>query len=335
MGSPADWVEGIGPEEAAVDVARRVVSQRFDVVWHFLPLAAKNREEDIEYVHQLRVSTRRAAAAARLFRDLAKKKHFNQLSKELKRIRGAAGAARDLDVICLRLQQREDTGSEEGLTQAIEYATQRRNEVQAPLIEVHRWCKQNGWKKRVQKLARPKAWPQADPSLRFRQVACGALQAVVDDFFSYAATRPTEWADLHQMRIRMKKLRYTVEIVSGALDDSLRNEAYPGILQIHERLGAINDHITAAAFYSDSSEEEESKAGAKLFRHLMLQEQRDAETARLEFLNWWSPERCGDQRDQIQRTLNQSANAEPKPLRAGKPRQRSAQDNEPDAVGNS
>ena len=332
MGSPADWVEGIGPDDAAVDVARRVVSQRFDVVWHSLPLAAKNHQEDIEYVHQLRVGTRRAGAAARLFRNLAKKKHIRQLGKELKQIRGAAGAARDLDVICLSLQQRSGNGSEDGLAQAIEYATQRRSEVQAPLIKIHRWCKRHGWKRRVRKLARPKAWLRPDPSVPFRHVACNALQAVVDDFFAYAATRPTEWAELHQLRIRMKKLRYTVEIVAGALDESLKHEAYPGILEIHERLGEINDHVTAAGLFGDWSEDGKGQASAQVFRDLIAEEQRDGESARIAFLDWWSPERCEDHRQQIQTTLDQSTSAGPTDQRVNEPRKNAARDDRSDAT---
>jgi hypothetical protein len=57
------WVPIVAPEEGVREVASGTLAARLATVQHYLPLAAEKSDEDVEYVHQLRVWTRRAAAA--------------------------------------------------------------------------------------------------------------------------------------------------------------------------------------------------------------------------------------------------------------------------------
>jgi CHAD domain-containing protein len=286
----------------AVEVARRVVSQRFGVVWHFLPRAAKSPDEDVEHVHQLRVATRRAAAAVRVFHELARKKHLRRITKELKQIRRAAAAARDLDVLCSRLEQGCWDGPEEGLTQAIGMASSRREEVQAPLVRVYSRGKRKGWKRRAGKLSQPKAWRDSQSERRFHDLAVDVLGQAADEFFAFAATGPTELKALHQLRIRAKKLRYTVEIVAGGLHESLRGDVYPEILDMHELLGAMNDHATAADVFGRWLGQ--GQEPAPVLRGLRASAEQKADQARREFLQWWSPERREDLARRLRQTMD-------------------------------
>ena len=52
-------------------------------------------------------------------------------------------------------------------------------------------------------------------------------------------------ANLHQMRISGKRVRYAMELLAGAFDDSFRTELYPIYAEVQELLGTINDHATA------------------------------------------------------------------------------------------
>ena len=61
------WINGLTPTMPVDDAARVVFAARFEVVRQFLPLAAAKPYEDVEYVHQLRVGTRRAGAALQVF----------------------------------------------------------------------------------------------------------------------------------------------------------------------------------------------------------------------------------------------------------------------------
>ena len=63
----SNWIEAISPHQSVCKVASRVLNTRLMAVCRWLPLAAENSDEDIEYVHQLRLSVRRAVEAARIF----------------------------------------------------------------------------------------------------------------------------------------------------------------------------------------------------------------------------------------------------------------------------
>ena len=54
-------------------------------------LAGVRKAEDLEYVHQLRVTTRRADAALQLFRDCMPSRRAKKMRRRLSQIRKAAG----------------------------------------------------------------------------------------------------------------------------------------------------------------------------------------------------------------------------------------------------
>ena len=98
------WIENSAPDQPVDEVARRALAARLESVWQLLSRAADD-EPAPEHVHQLRVATRRTAAACRVFERLARKKPLRQLEKQLRQLRRAAGVARDLDVLCQRLKE--------------------------------------------------------------------------------------------------------------------------------------------------------------------------------------------------------------------------------------
>ena len=55
---PDKWVQGVSPDDRTTDVAARTLQAWLAAVLHYLPLAAEKAEEDVEYVHLLRVWTR-------------------------------------------------------------------------------------------------------------------------------------------------------------------------------------------------------------------------------------------------------------------------------------
>jgi CHAD domain-containing protein len=56
------------------------------------------KSEDIEYVHKMRVTSRRIRAAMPLFKDCFTKKCYKEWRNEIKKVTQFLGAARDLDV---------------------------------------------------------------------------------------------------------------------------------------------------------------------------------------------------------------------------------------------
>src|SRR4051812_22681721 len=66
MGRNKKWISG-SPDDATEKVARRVLSARLERVWHYLGCAVEERPSETENVHQLRVFSRRTAAALEIF----------------------------------------------------------------------------------------------------------------------------------------------------------------------------------------------------------------------------------------------------------------------------
>src|SRR5438105_13866764 len=100
------WIAGLKPDMPISEAARLTLNLRLRVVRDRLPAAVFQAEEDTENVHQLRVSTRRAGAAVRLFREYLPPGLGKRLRRELRSLRRAAGEARDWDVFLDLLRPR-------------------------------------------------------------------------------------------------------------------------------------------------------------------------------------------------------------------------------------
>src|SRR6516165_517998 len=98
------WIEGLGPLLSVAEAARLALQVRLEVVRYFLPLAMHDSDRDLEHVHRLRVGTRRAAAALRIFGHTLPEKVLRKVRRTLRSLRQAAGEARDWDVFVTELQ---------------------------------------------------------------------------------------------------------------------------------------------------------------------------------------------------------------------------------------
>ncbi len=119
---------------------------------------------------------------------------------------------------------------------------------------------------------------------------------LAEDFFAAASADFGDYAALHAFRIQGKQLRYAMEIFAGAVDRAFRSELYPLVEQLQEKLGAINDHVTARAVYSDWLARPEVGAEATALPILIAEETTAVGAARQAFFDWWSAERAGQLR---------------------------------------
>jgi CHAD domain-containing protein len=99
------WISNLKPTTPVADAARRVLTVRLSVVRDLLSLALHEADKDVEFVHQLRFSTRRARAALESFGCCLPSKIYKKARKELRRIRRAANEPRDWDVFLASLIQ--------------------------------------------------------------------------------------------------------------------------------------------------------------------------------------------------------------------------------------
>lgn len=241
----AKWVEGLGPETPVADAARVVLAARFEVVRHYLPLAAGRADDDPEYVHQLRVGTRRAAAALRAFAGCLPRKPLKAAKAALRGLRRAAGDARDWDVFLLGLVKQDDAGPARDFL--LGYALGERSAAQARLVQAAADAGPSyaADTTLLPSRARP---PKGDIAPRtFGDLADAQLGRPFEEFRAAVAADPEAPHDLHQLRILAKRLRYALELFAGCYGPPLRAEVYPAVERLQEVLGAVQDAAVGAA----------------------------------------------------------------------------------------
>lgn len=239
------WLDNNEPDDPVSRAARHALSVRLELVEHYLPLAADRRKADTDTVHQLRVATRRACAAITSYAQLLPPKRTRWLEKRLKRIRQATGDARDCDVLAARLEARaaeDPKPAWKTLAKRIEIC---RRDAQAAIERIERRLRAKHFHRRVTRLVRKVEWrdeSSAEPA--FLEAARSGMRAVLEPFFS-AGENLSDTNSLHEFRILGKQLRYAMELFASAFDSSFRDELYPMVEELQEKLGEINDHAAA------------------------------------------------------------------------------------------
>lgn len=279
------WMKGITAQDALCDVARRSVGARLDAVEYYLPLAAERAADDVEHVHQLRVWTRRSMAAIQLYAEVLPLKEARWMRKQLRKIRRAAGEARDMDVL---IQNRaSDAGAEAHVF--LTDVRQRRKTAQEPLRAIYRQLTKNDRLHR----RKEKLLSQLDPpsaSSAFGPWATARVQSILDRFFAASPADMRDLDGLHRFRIRCKQLRYAMELLASAFPVEFRQQLYPAIELLQDRLGEIQDYAVARDRLGKWISNAVSKRQALHMHALRQQEQERLEELLQSLVAWWTPE---------------------------------------------
>lgn len=280
------------PSAKTTDVAVAALRQLLDAVLHYLPRAAKRSDEDVEFVHQLRVWTRRSLAGLRLYGELLPRRRVKWIKRRLKRVRQAASDARDLDVLIGRLQQRSRKTHAEAAW--LEAARRQREAAQLAVVAVSKRLRRDRFARRVETLLdrvklRRRSHAAAG-SDRFGDWAQAQLGASVERFFAAVPRDQTDEAAMHRFRIRAKELRYSVELLAGVLPPPIRKSVLSEAEAIQDRLGEINDLVTARQHLGQQITVTDAVA-ARHWQQLLSAEQRKLELVTRRFWKWCSAAR--------------------------------------------
>jgi CHAD domain-containing protein len=237
------WIEDLTAQTPLVEAARRTLEVRLRVVQEYLGLALRQAAEDPEYVHQLRVGVRRAVAALEVFADCLPRKVYRRARKRLRRLRRAAGAARDWDVFLLELQTRLGSRARAGLDFLFGYALGQRQAAQAQLQaacpDYPEACE------RLQARLLRAVRPPRKKCLPLLEWARPVLRRLLEELEQAVDQEGNDPAQLHQVRIAGKRLRYALEIFAGCFPPVFKEVYYPAIETLQEILGRANDSILA------------------------------------------------------------------------------------------
>ena len=205
--------------------------------------------QDIEYIHQIRVASRRLRNGLACFLDCLPKKKAKVWQSDIKKITRAMGNARDLDIQIELLDQlyedNLDAKYKPGYRRLLLRLKQQRTKSQAKVNKAISKLKKDdtllGLRTQLEKMANPsKNTYLFTPSLYQR--AFSTINDNLKDFLSYEKYigDPENIKELHAMRIAGKHLRYTIEIFAPIYNMALL--PYIQLMKdIQDQLGEIHD----------------------------------------------------------------------------------------------
>jgi CHAD domain-containing protein len=287
------WISGLRGNMPVAEAARRVLTVRLGVVLDRLPAAVDHADEDVEHVHQLRVGTRRAAAAVRTFGDCLPTKLHRRLRRTLRAIRRAAGAARDWDVFLEGLGPRSERASVKeraGIDFLLGFAQGQRVSAQSSLRTAT-----EGAVVRLQQLltACAELADEADGQQCLRDLAVPRLTELVHELATAARGDLSAYEALHQVRILGKQLRYAMELFESCFAPPLREQVYPDICTMQEILGRANDSHVASQRLEElqvrlsHTQATEAARYRPAIKPLQNYHRRRLSEQRRHFVKWW------------------------------------------------
>lgn len=285
------WVEGSQPNQPVSQLAKQALAARLEMVASYLPMAAQKADEDTEYVHQLRVATRRAVAAIQAFGDLLPVKRTKKMNKHLRDIRRAAGDARNLDVLVDQLLKQRQIDSDSRRDQLVHWIRHCRQRAQGPLKKIAEPERCQWLAHSIEALLKRIRWRECQPELTLAMAGPRVLRPAVADFVQATEADLGDVIALHRMRIAAKRLRYAMELLAGGFPPWFRAELYPSFSEIQDRLGEINDACMAKSMFSNWIGGGHPPQMIDEFQCQMYAERQRIVTGSRAFRDWWTAAR--------------------------------------------
>jgi len=240
----------IGPDMNLGELAYAVLRRQLAVLREKEP--GTRLGEDPEELHDMRVATRRLRAALDLFAEVLPIRSRN-FRGELGWLAGVLGAVRDLDVQLQAQAAMVEPGQEELWVDLTALLTRERDAARAALLA---GLDSVRWERLVSGMA---AMVRQGPLRRATATRVAALVAVPDLVCSRHAAvvkaarrakRSGEAADFHRLRIRCKRLRYSLEF-GAELYDERTNRYTRQLAKLQNQLGLMQDAEVAATRLAD------------------------------------------------------------------------------------
>jgi len=214
-------------------------------------LDGARRGDDVEFVHQARVASRRMRAVMRMCGGCFKPKRLARWRKHIRRVTAGLGEARDTDVqiefLCQTLVGLEEKALYPGIARLLVELERQRERLQAKVIEAADRLQAGGIlnemrakTKRILSKAKASELDVQSP-VAFRQTErhiLGSLDKLLP--FQDSLAQPEAKQRHHAMRIVAKRLRYTLEISNPVYGGQL-NDAVTATKRLQTLLGEIHD----------------------------------------------------------------------------------------------
>ena len=195
-------------------------------------------------IHDLRVATRRLQTLLDVAALSKPSKSIAQLRKPLKRLRHALGRRRDIDVLLSKLRERVRTATSSRRRQLWQLAIRElRQEAKQAARETHKELKaiaERKLERRIRKvihdqLRKAAPWPELGSAIpQVQQKWSAAIN-------SAAASKDSR--HFHDVRIKTKTLRYTIEFLSQLCKTESASDIIEWLKGIQDELGEWHDQV--------------------------------------------------------------------------------------------
>lgn len=223
---------------------------------------------DIEYIHRMRVATRRLRATLPIFIDCLPAKRASTWQKQIRKITVALGEARDADVQIENLsayrKANGDAQTRPGIDRLLLRLRQKRASLQPGLSRALDRLAEDHTLEQLRAVLEPiagRAETMAFNTPSLYQHAFDSIGACLVELLAFDAIvpDPSKVSELHQMRIAAKRLRYTMEAFTALYSHELK-KWLKVVRETQETLGTIHDCDVWTAFIPTYLEEERQRA---------------------------------------------------------------------------
>jgi len=207
------------------------------------------KSEDIEYVHKMRVTSRRIRAAMPLFSECFPSKRYKKWLNEIKKVTQFLGAARDLDVqiavINGYINQLQPAEPKTGMEALREWHIDQRTGMQSNIISGLQEMEESRVLQQTSFCCEQIVKETANSSFDLfgvREKAFWQISQKLDDFLAMEeyVHKENEILKHHEMRIRAKWLRYTMETFAPLYPGEL-SEEIEMMKNFQDTLGEMHD----------------------------------------------------------------------------------------------
>jgi CHAD domain-containing protein len=242
-------IKGIDCDADTLAGIRKALTERFDDMSRLRQEAIKWK--DPEGVHSMRVASRRLRSAVSDFLPYVNKRGFSSFLKQIRSIADALGEVRDQDVAILALEKLESEIPEELSATLQELIKTRkeirriaRQELKRILVKEHIKDLSNDFEDALNRATELRGAPKASSTFSgsYKDTAKRVIRdrLVELEKLSISLYQPLEATQLHEMRIGAKRLRYSIELFSDCLSDSILPFAKSSA-RLQTALGRVHD----------------------------------------------------------------------------------------------
>ena len=213
--------------------------------------AGAAHSDDAEYVHQMRVATRRLRAAMRMFGPVLPAGFAEQLVPPMRELMAALGRARDLDVLMAEIVAPVAAAlpDEPRLTDLASAITNRLYDARGAIRHTLRQPAYGQLLLTAAGLLQGAPFiepPGAAETPSLLQFADRRLRRLLKKILELAAAaRPESPPSLHELRIGIKRLRYAIEFFGPMIPGKSGATVIKRLAGLQEELGQLNDLASA------------------------------------------------------------------------------------------